>query len=116
MHASTASRSSGSTLRRSKPPEGPGAPAIVSSATTSAAAAAGSADVASLRGVEYTVDGDERRADGDVVLVAECSSDTNAGVAVLEGAGVPVHAIGDCTGAGYIEGAMLDAATVAVAL
>ena len=66
--------------------------------------------------VEYTVDGDERRADGDVVLVAECSSDTNAGVAVLEGAGVPVHAIGDCTGAGYIEGAMLDAATVAVAL
>jgi hypothetical protein len=27
-----------------------------------------------------------------------------------------VHAVGDCTGAGFIEGAMLDAATLAVRL
>jgi hypothetical protein len=29
---------------------------------------------------------------------------------------VPVHAIGDCRTPGFIEGAMLDAATLAVAL
>jgi NADPH-dependent 2,4-dienoyl-CoA reductase/sulfur reductase-like enzyme len=66
--------------------------------------------------VKYTVEGEARTAPGDIVLVAECSSEANAGVDILRGTSVPVHAIGDCTGAGFLEGAMLDAATLAVSL
>jgi 2,4-dienoyl-CoA reductase (NADPH2) len=66
--------------------------------------------------VQFTVGGETRSASSDLVLVAECSSDANAGVEMLRSAGVPVHAVGDCNGAGFIEGAMLDAATLAVTL
>jgi 2,4-dienoyl-CoA reductase (NADPH2) len=66
--------------------------------------------------VRYTVDDESRTAAGDIVLVAECSSEPNVGVDILKSTDVPVHSIGDCTGAGFIEGAMLDAATLAVSL
>ncbi len=52
----------------------------------------------------------------DVVLVASSITARPDAVESLAAAGVPVHAVGDCTGAGYIEGAMLDAATLAVTL
>ncbi len=54
--------------------------------------------------------------EADVVLIASIIDAQAAAVAMLETAGVPVHAVGDCTGPGFIEGAMLDAATLAVGL
>ena len=54
--------------------------------------------------------------EADVVLIASIVAARAAAVALLETAGVPVHAVGDCTGPGFIEGAMLGAATLAVGL
>ncbi len=52
----------------------------------------------------------------DLVLLASVI-DADTGLAdALSGSGVEVHAIGDCTGAGFIEGAMLDAAQIAMRL
>jgi 2,4-dienoyl-CoA reductase (NADPH2) len=58
----------------------------------------------------------ERTVRAEVVLVASNVDARPEQIAALDVAGVTVHAIGDCTGAGYIEGAMLDAATLAVGL
>lgn len=67
-------------------------------------------------GVTVTVDGAERTFAADVVLVASRIDARPDAVDALRATGVEVHAVGDCNGAGFIEGAMLDASTLAVSL
>jgi 2,4-dienoyl-CoA reductase (NADPH2) len=52
----------------------------------------------------------------DVVLVASRVDARNTAVDELRSSGLEVHAVGDCVAPGFIEGAMLDAATLAVTL
>ena len=52
----------------------------------------------------------------DAVLVASSIHGRPSSIDALRSSGADVLAIGDCTGAGYIEGAMLDAATLVVSL
>ena len=66
--------------------------------------------------VRFSVGGESLHASADVVLVASRVEPNRGLLDELGAAGVAVHPVGDCTGAGYIEGAMLDAATVAVSL
>ena len=67
-------------------------------------------------GATVTV-GEERRVlPADVVLVASRIDARDAAVDALRISGLEVHPVGDCTGAGFIEGAMLDAAQLAVGL
>ena len=58
----------------------------------------------------------DRKVRADVVLIASVVESRTDVLATLRATGIALHAIGDCTGAGYIEGAMLDAATLAVTL
>jgi 2,4-dienoyl-CoA reductase (NADPH2) len=62
------------------------------------------------------VDQQRREIPADLVLVASRIDARHASVNALRSSGLEVHAVGDCTGAGFIEGAMLDAATLAVRL
>ena len=63
-----------------------------------------------------TVAGERREVPADVVLVVARIDDRLDLVEELRGGGVPVHPVGDCTGAGYIEGALLEATQLAVRL
>lgn len=67
-------------------------------------------------GVAVQVGDEKRTLPADAVLVASRVDAQDAAVAALRSSGLEVHAIGDCKGAGYIEGAMLDASTLAVSL
>jgi 2,4-dienoyl-CoA reductase-like NADH-dependent reductase (Old Yellow Enzyme family)/thioredoxin reductase len=68
------------------------------------------------RGVAVTTGDGERVLAADLVLVASRVDARDSAVDALRASGLEVHAVGDCTGAGYIEGAMLDAAELAVRL
>ena len=77
-----------------------------------------SADVIGIRehAVSIRSSDAEDTVKADLVLLASVI-DADTGLAdALSGSGVEVHAIGDCTGAGFIEGAMLDAAQIAMRL
>jgi 2,4-dienoyl-CoA reductase (NADPH2) len=65
--------------------------------------------------VSTTVAGVTRDLPADAVLVATVEGRPEA-VRALEAEGVTVHAVGDCRAPGFLEGAMLDAATLAVGL
>jgi 2,4-dienoyl-CoA reductase (NADPH2) len=65
--------------------------------------------------VSVTVAGVPEEIAADVVLVASVEGRPEI-AAALETGGVPVHAVGDCRAPGFLEGAMLDAATLAVGL
>ena len=67
-------------------------------------------------GVGVTTNHGARMLEADLVLVASRIDAREAAVNALRASGLEVHAVGDCTGAGYIEGAMLDAAQLAVGL
>ena len=54
--------------------------------------------------------GQERTLRADTVIVAMGATGDESLADQMKAAGLPVHAIGDCTGVGYIEGAMRDAA------
>lgn len=54
--------------------------------------------------------GQERTIAADTVIVAKGATGDDRVAAELEGLGRPLHRVGDCTGVGYIEGAMRDAA------
>lgn len=61
--------------------------------------------------VSYTNDGGQRRTvPADTVIVAQGATGDDTLATALEGAGFKVSRVGDCTGVGYIEGAMRDAA------
>ena len=62
------------------------------------------------------VDDHRREIAADIVFVASRIDAREQAVNALRSSGLDVRAIGDCTGAGFIEGAMLDAATLAVSL
>ena len=62
------------------------------------------------------VDDRRREVAADIVFVASRVDPRDEAVNALRSSGLDVRAIGDCTGAGFIEGAMLDAATLAVSL
>ncbi len=67
--------------------------------------------------VAYTNDrGQERTVETDHVIVAQGATGDATLADALSEAGFNVHSIGDCTGVGYIEGAIEDAAEVAMAL
>ncbi len=67
-------------------------------------------------GVVYRQHGERRVAPADhVILAGTVVANRSLGDA-LATCGAEVHLLGDCKGAGYIEGAMLDAARVALAL
>ena len=67
--------------------------------------------------VSYTNYRKQRRSiDIDHVIVAQGAEGNPELAEELRGAGFEVHAIGDCTGVGYIEGAMEAAAELAVQL
>lgn len=68
------------------------------------------------RGVGVTTGDHQRVLAADVVLVVSRVDARDASVDALRASGLEVHAVGDCTGAGYIEGAMLDAAELAIRL
>ena len=60
--------------------------------------------------VTYTNDSGQRRTVGAVtVIVAKGATGDESLADAMERAGFPVHRVGDCTGVGYIEGAMRDA-------
>ena len=52
----------------------------------------------------------------DNVIVATGATGDATLPEALDAAGFKVHSIGDCTGVGYIEGAIEDAADLAMAL
>ncbi|WP_222559837.1 FAD-dependent oxidoreductase [Caenibius sp. WL] len=61
--------------------------------------------------VAYTNDsGQERTIGADTVIVAKGATGDDSVADMLERDGFTVHRVGDCTGVGYIEGAMRDAA------
>lgn len=60
--------------------------------------------------------GQERTIAADQVIVAQGASGDESLADSLRAAGFTVHAVGDCTGIGYIEGAMHDAARLAEAI
>ncbi len=60
--------------------------------------------------------GQVRQLDADQVVVAQGATGDETLAAELKAAGFDTHAIGDCTGVGYIEGAMHEAARVAAQL
>ena len=66
--------------------------------------------------VTCTIGHEVRTVPADIVLVASRIDPRPSIVEELAASGVAVHAVGDCTGAGFIEGAMLDASKLAVAL
>lgn len=67
--------------------------------------------------VAYTnARGQQRRVAADHVIVAQGATGNTALAETLSAAGFTVHTIGDCTGVGYIEGAMEDAAQLAARL
>lgn len=67
--------------------------------------------------VSYTnYRGQERTVDADHVIVAQGATGNTALADTLREAGFTVHVIGDCTGVGYIEGAIHDAAELATIL
>jgi 2,4-dienoyl-CoA reductase-like NADH-dependent reductase (Old Yellow Enzyme family)/NADPH-dependent 2,4-dienoyl-CoA reductase/sulfur reductase-like enzyme len=77
--------------------------------------------VALLTGVKHVMIGDhsvtyvnendqQRTLTADTVIVARGATGDESLADVLAAKGFPVHKIGDCTGVGYIEGAMRDAA------
>ena len=60
--------------------------------------------------VTYTNESAQQRTVGaDTVIVAKGATGDDSVAGTLEGAGFTVHRVGDCTGVGYIEGAMRDA-------
>jgi NADPH-dependent 2,4-dienoyl-CoA reductase/sulfur reductase-like enzyme len=61
-------------------------------------------------------DGATQSIAADAVLVASSIQGRPSSIDALRSSAANVHAVGDCTGAGYIEGAMLDAATLVVTL
>ncbi|NND66956.1 MAG: NADH:flavin oxidoreductase, partial [Halioglobus sp.] len=67
--------------------------------------------------VAYTNErGQERTVAADNVIVAQGATGDATLADELTSAGFSVHSIGDCTGVGYIEGAMEDAADLAMTL
>ncbi len=60
--------------------------------------------------------GQERHVDLDHVIVAQGATGDESLADSLKAAGLKVHAIGDCTGVSYIEGAIEAAAEVAIAI
>ena len=61
--------------------------------------------------VTYTNDsGQERTIGADTVIVAKGATGDDSVADMLERDGFTVHRVGDCTGVGYTEGAMRDAA------
>ena len=78
----------------------------------------GATDVAiGDRHVVYTnARGQQRGITADHVIVATGATGNDTLATELEAAGFSVHSIGDCTGVGYIEGAMEAAAEVAMAI
>jgi len=65
-------------------------------------------------GVHFTdAAGEHHVAPADSVILAADTRDDPAGVDRLAGLAPEVHAIGDCSGVGYIEGAMLEGARAA---
>lgn len=66
------------------------------------------------RRVTYLNENSQQRSVGaDTVIVAKGATADESLADTLSGIGVPVHKVGDCTGVGYIEGAMRDAALAA---
>jgi NADPH-dependent 2,4-dienoyl-CoA reductase/sulfur reductase-like enzyme len=72
-----------------------------------------SVDVGRLR---LTVDGEAEELKADTVIVAGGARPEQTLAEELRAAGVTVHAVGDCTGIGMLEGANLGAAELALAL
>lgn len=67
--------------------------------------------------VSYTnYRGQVRSLDADHVIVAKGAQGNTTVAEQLQGEGFTVHTIGDCTGVGYIEGAMESAGELAVAI
>ena len=67
--------------------------------------------------VRYTADGATEQVKADTVIVAGGARPEQALASQLRGAfGVSVHAVGDCTGIGMLEGANLGAAELALTL
>jgi 2,4-dienoyl-CoA reductase (NADPH2) len=66
--------------------------------------------------VTVAVDGEARDLPADVVLVASSINAQPQALDELRSCGLEFHSVGDCNGAGFIEGAMLDASTLAVTL
>jgi 2,4-dienoyl-CoA reductase (NADPH2) len=60
--------------------------------------------------------GQERTIAADTVIVAQGATGDDSLVQAMRAAGFVTHAIGDCTGVGYIEGAMRDAVLAARAI
>lgn len=79
---------------------------------------AGVTDVAIDRdAVAYTtVHGQRRRVGADHVIVAQGASGDTTLADALRGGAAEVYAIGDCTGVGYLEGAIRSANAIALAL
>ncbi len=66
--------------------------------------------------VAFTQSGTERRVDARSVLVAAAVEPTDGITAAVDTDTIEFHRIGDCTGGRFLEGSLLDATTVAVAL
>jgi 2,4-dienoyl-CoA reductase-like NADH-dependent reductase (Old Yellow Enzyme family) len=62
------------------------------------------------------VSGDESHTISADIVLGASPAEPSTNLRGAMPAGVELHSIGDCTGAGFIEGAMLDAATLAVAI
>ncbi len=66
------------------------------------------------QGVAYSdKDGSRASAAADTVILAGGAGENRGLAEALEGIGAEVHLLGDCSGVGYIEGALLDAARIA---
>jgi len=69
------------------------------------------------RGVVFAGgDGESRVLETDSVILATGVRENTELVEAIASLGLEVHALGDCSGVGYIQGAMLDAASVARAI
>jgi 2,4-dienoyl-CoA reductase (NADPH2) len=69
------------------------------------------------RGVVFADgDGESRVLEADSVIVATGVRENTELAEAIASLGVEVHALGDCSGVGYIQGALLDAARVARAI
>lgn len=64
-------------------------------------------------GVVYGRDGTSETAPAESVILAVGTQENHSLAEAIKGSGAEVHLIGDCTGVGYIKGAMLDANRIA---
>ncbi|MFN8624494.1 MAG: FAD-dependent oxidoreductase [Candidatus Binatia bacterium] len=67
-------------------------------------------------GVVYSKDGQQHTVPADSVILAAGTQENRGLADSLSGLGIELHLLGDCTGVGYIEGAMLDGARMARAI